>query len=157
VDFAAVSLTAVGIINKLDHCQRGVTSTEGTVGQFERNIKTARSGALLEGAAPSPPRQTSEATPVPTQSPARPPPLPPKPAPDANGETRKPGINYSLKDLAAMRKKKAEDGGEEESNRGPASKPQPPQPAVPVDDGSLPEGWIEKVDKKSGRLYYVHE
>ncbi len=169
-----MSLTAVGIINKLDHCQRGVASSENTVNQFERNIKTARSGALLEGAAP-PPRPSLQAPHMPAQqSPAQPPPLPPKPAPALEGE-RRTSISYSLKDLAAMRKKKAEDGvgaggdgargpvlmaptprGESDYS-GAARNAQSAQTAEPVNDGSLPAGWIEKVDKKSGRTYYVNE
>jgi hypothetical protein len=74
-----------------------------------------------------------------------------------------------------MRKKKAEDGGGAAGDgaRGPVQMvpstrgesdyssarkpPQPAQPTEPVDDGSLPMGWIEKVDKKSGRTYYVNE
>lgn len=166
VDFTTLSTLAVSIINKLDRCQGGITASDTTVSQFERRIKTARTDALTGNVAP-PPRPTTQAPPV--------------EAPRAAVDTRKAAVNFSAKDLAALKHKKAE----EEEDRiayAAASAQASSVPAAPMaparvafspknsasaaaasaqqdeaegGDG-LPPGWVEKLDKKSGRLYYVN-
>lgn len=49
VDFSGVTTIAVGIINKLDHTQRGVANTESTIAQLERSLKTAKAGTTISG------------------------------------------------------------------------------------------------------------
>jgi hypothetical protein len=158
VDFASVSKLAVGIINKLDHCQRGIGNTENTVAQFERSLKTAKAGAVIE--AVPPPRPTTQAPPV--------------HAPIA--EARKAAVNFSARDLALLKQKKADetDRVSETSSIGPVR-------MAPLNNGysatqsaaapasvslqqqqedrgdQLPPDWVEKFDKKSNRAYYVNQ
>jgi hypothetical protein len=162
VDFASVSKLAVGIINKLDHCQRGIGNTENTVAQFERSLKTAKAGAVIE--AVPPPRPTTQAPPV--------------HAPIA--EARKAAVNFSARDLALLKQKKADetDRVSETSSIGPVRRAPVSQPTGNGYGGSqsaaaassvspqqqqedrgdqLPPDWVEKFDKKSNRAYYVNQ
>jgi hypothetical protein len=167
VDFASVSKLAVGIINKLDHCQRGIGNTENTVAQFERSLKTAKAGAVIE--AVPPPRPTTQAPPV--------------HAPIA--EARKAAVNFSARDLALLKQKKADetDRVSETSSVGPvrmaplsypsaasvgngygasqsaavAASASPQQQQVEDRGDQLPPDWVEKFDKKSNRAYYVNQ
>jgi hypothetical protein len=166
VDFASVSKLAVGIINKLDHCQRGIGNTENTVTQFERSLKTAKAGAVIE--AVPPPRPTTQAPPV--------------HAPIA--EARKAAVNFSARDLALLKQKKADetDRVSETSSTGPvrmaplnnssaasagngygatqsAAAPASVSLQQQQEDGGdqLPPDWVEKFDKKSNRAYYVNQ
>lgn len=164
VDFSGVTSVAVGIINKLDHTQRGVANTESTVAQLERSLKTAKAGTTISGIPP--PRPTTQA------------PVPQSGAQDA----RRASINFSVKDLAALRKKRAEEAsvagsksgvsgtgvsgtgrvGDVESHMGALAMEDNDDSTVgaefdDADPNQLPPGWIEKTDKKSGRLYYANE
>ena len=159
MDFGESSKLAVGIINKLDHCQRGVGNSETTVAQLERSIKTAKAGAVIKDVPP--PRPVTQA---------------PEVTAPATADTRTAGVNFSVRDLAALRKKKAS----EEASVGTATPPMSsrasadaragatlsaPQNSTSgsnggssgIDPDQLPPNWVEKVDKKSGRLYYVNE
>lgn len=167
VDFASVTQLAVGIINKLDSCQRGITNTETTVAQYERSLKTAKAGAAIEGVPP--PRPTTQAPPLQT-------------AGSGGGglPERKPSINFSARDLAVLKQKRAgEDQAErisEDASTSGLSRTAASSygtPAKPASGGSsrtqqgqqqqeergdqLPPDWVEKLDKKSGRAYYVNE
>ena len=103
MDFGFVANVAIGIINKLDLCQRNMSNTENTLAQLERNIKAAK----ISEAAP-PPRPTTQAPGVQT--------------PSGEEPVRKASINFGVKELAALRqKRKSETSGVEafaQSNEG---------------------------------------
>lgn len=97
-------------MNKLDHTQRGLVNTEGTIAQLEKSIKTAKAGSTITGVPP--PRPSISA---------------PAPAPESvdsgsgsvnSDAERRASVNFSARDLAQLRKKKQDEvAGERAATR----------------------------------------
>lgn len=97
---------AVTIVNKLDHTQRGLVSTEGTIAQLEKSVKTAKAAGT------STTSSTASGAPAPRPSIS---------VPDTSGgggsaagsvngdAERRASVNFSAKDLAQLRKKKQDE------------------------------------------------
>lgn len=81
-------------MNKLDHTQRGLVNTEGTIAQLEKSVKTAKAGAAITGV---PPPRPSISAPEPSGG-------------SVNGDAeRRASVNFSARDLAQLRKKKQDE------------------------------------------------
>lgn len=104
VDFSRVSALAVTIVNKLDHTQRGLVRTDGTIAQLEKSVKTAKAAGATSsttGSAPAPRPSIS----VPETSGGG-----GSAAGSVNGDAeRRTSVNFSAKDLAQLRKKKQDE------------------------------------------------
>uniref|UniRef100_A0A7S3H9A6 Uncharacterized protein n=1 Tax=Spumella elongata TaxID=89044 RepID=A0A7S3H9A6_9STRA len=150
VDFSKVSSLAVSIVNKLDHTQRGLVNTEGTIAQLEKSVKTARAGSTITGV---PPPRPSITAPVGNSNNSN------------NGEEneadRRASVNFNARDLTLLRqKKKQEEAAAAKASaaqQGLALMQELDVSSAAEDSNALPPDWIEKTDKKSGRLYYVNE
>lgn len=107
------------------------------------------------GAAPPPPPSAPAIVPVPANglTPSQP---PPKPVRSRGGEENIRGsVNFSIKDLAAMRKKSLTTTNEEASSIAKASE-FPQKPITSQNNNELPADWKELFDPKTQRPYYVH-
>ena len=188
VDFTELTKVAVGIINKLDHCQRGISSMDSRVSGFEREVKTAvataekspaqdntntSSTAAIQNNTNTTSTSTSSTTAAASSN--------------NNSTNKKAGVNYSLKDLTALRRRQSETGtqftsrGDDDAstvdsrtlnttNSNHNNKSNTPTSTTALNTTSrlnnnksseggdeLPLGWVEKIDKASGRKYYVNQ
>lgn len=185
VDFTELSKVAVGIINKLDHCQRGISSIDGRVSGFEREVKTAVADAekspAIDNSSSNTNTSSSTATLQNTTAATT------TTSSSNNSTNKKAGVNYSLKDLTALRRRQSETGaqftsrGDDDAstvdsrnlhttNSNHNNKSNTPTSTTALNTTSrlnnnksseggdeLPLGWVEKMDKASGRKYYVNQ
>ena len=188
MDFTELTKVAVGIINKLDHCQRGISSIDGRVSGFEREVKTAvadaeKSPAIDNSSSNTNTSSSSTATLQNTTTAAA-------TTTSNNSVSKKAGVNYSLKDLTALRRRQSETGtqftsrGDDDAstvdsrtlhttnttNSNNKNKSNTLTSTTALNTTSrlnnnksseggdeLPPGWVEKIDKASGRKYYVNQ
>ena len=187
VDFTELTKVAVGIINKLDHCQRGISSMDSRVSGFEREVKIAvadaeKSPAIDNSSSNTNTSSSSTATLQNTTTAAT-----ATTTSSNNSVSKKAGVNYSLKDLTALRRRQSETGaqftyrGDDDAstvdsrtlhttNSNHNNKSNTPTSTIALNTTSrhnnnksseggdeLPLGWVEKIDKASGRKYYVNQ